>query len=276
MPDLTNNQRKVIFLHIPKTAGTTFYDCLKQIYGKNSIIEIHGDLSKNKDFLKNNINQKINQNINCIKGHMSFGLHNFLDESATYITFVRNPIARTISIYKYLQNSKNHIQHKIVKNISLKDFVLTNTLHNNGQTRFLAGKWDEQLNNIEQLNLAKQNIDKYFSVVGITEKFDESLLLLKKELQWQKMPLYIKENTTKNISNTTTDMDTLKIIKEHNEIDMKLYSYAVEKFETQIKRYPNIFEKDLQNFEFLNRIYYPLGKIYSLCRSIYVNNKIYN
>lgn len=54
-----------------------------------------------------------------------------------------------------------------------------------------------------QLGLHRADLDerqgqpkKYFKVVGFLEHFDESLLLMRLHFGW-KLPLYVRENTTK-------------------------------------------------------------------------------
>ena len=44
--------------------------------------------------------------------------------------------------------------------------------------------------------MALDNLDKYFVVAGITERYNESLLVLKNELQWNS-PFYSIANKSK-------------------------------------------------------------------------------
>ena len=59
---------------------------------------------------------------------------------------------------------------------------------NNGQTRLLSGKeHGYEFGNTpeELLTLSIENIENHFSLVGLVERFDESLLLMKKILGYE-------------------------------------------------------------------------------------------
>jgi hypothetical protein len=48
----------------------------------------------------------------------------------------------------------------------------------------------------ETLKMAIDNIEKDFLWVGICEEFDESMLILKKKMNWNYAPVYSRENKT--------------------------------------------------------------------------------
>src|SRR5437667_105406 len=66
----------------------------------------------------------------------------------------------------------------------------------NDQTRQLAGKCGipkARTSAEEMLRIAKRNLTEHFTVVGVTEKFDRSLLLMKRCLGWGR-PFYVSDN----------------------------------------------------------------------------------
>ena len=70
------------------------------------------------------------------------------------------------------------------------------------------------------------HLKNHFAVVGITEKFDKSLLLMKKKLGWS-YPVYRKQNVNqkrKKISELSSDL--IDLIKEKNKMDIELYDYV--------------------------------------------------
>lgn len=267
MDGFCEQKKTVIFLHIPKAAGTTLYDPLKQQYNKRRIMILHGIIEdKEKDFKNNYYSQK--NKINLIKGHMTFGLHQFLDCPSTYITVLRNPVDRIISVYYYLKQSVNHVQHKLVKSVTLEDFVSSNTAHNNCQTRFIAGNFHDIAgqSDAEVLARAKKNLTEHFAVVGLSERFDETLILLKRQLGWETMPFYVKQNKSRKPAKATISQETLKIIQSKNSLDMKLYEHAEDIFAKQIADQDSSFATDLSFFKSLNKLYQPIGGIYSSSR----------
>ena len=76
-------------------------------------------------------------------------------------------------------------------------------------------------------NRAIENIERYFLFVGILEKFDLSLTLLKNRLSWSQ-PYYKKKNKTL-IRYKVSDKEKA-IISELNQYDLKLCAYCEEKF----------------------------------------------
>jgi hypothetical protein len=264
-----SHQEVVIFLHIPKTAGTTLYDVLKQQYKKNNILTIHGIVEENIEKFQDKYYQN-QSTVRLIRGHMTYGLHKILDCPYAYITVLRNPVSRIISVYYYLLQSQSHPQHHLVKGKTLAEFVSSGTAHNNGQTRFIAGKYNssDRGQPINLLERAKNNLKENFTVVGLTERFDESLMLLKRQLGWVDMPFYVKQNKSKKPAQLTITEDTVTLIQNHNFFDVELYQYAQEIFEYQLSLLDNCFENDLNRFLLLNKIYQPIGQVYSKARSL--------
>ena len=91
----------IIFLHLPKAGGTTlrqiFYDQYRhltkeEIYTVNRTKETPAFVELDKTKLSE---------IKVLIGHFSHGIHEYLGENFTYITFLREPISRTLSQYYY-------------------------------------------------------------------------------------------------------------------------------------------------------------------------------
>src|SRR6185295_12324969 len=90
--------RPLIFLHIPKAAGTTLQDFILRHYkpgGKAFRFTGHQDqlnaLAAMTEAERNEID--------VFAGHVHFGIHEKLSEPATYLTMLRDPVERIISHY---------------------------------------------------------------------------------------------------------------------------------------------------------------------------------
>lgn len=275
MKNLSRNNLEVsvIFLHIPKTAGTTLHTILERQYEAHTIFTIDNDKKYIDDFKQLSESQK--EKIRLLKGHMYFGLHESFPQPSTYITVMRDPVERVISHYYYvLCDSHNHLHQEVIsQNISLKDFVSRGMCRNldNGQTRHLStigadvayGKCST-----EMLESAKKNIQEHFAVVGLSERFDETLVLMQKRFQWQ-VPVYSKQNVNKNrLFKKDISQDTLKVLKSYNQLDIELYQYVKEIFEEQINQQKYSFKTDLKKISLSNRVYQFNNKIYSSYRSV--------
>ncbi|MDJ0569299.1 MAG: sulfotransferase family 2 domain-containing protein [Pleurocapsa sp. MO_192.B19] len=264
----------IIFQHIPKTAGTTLRYIIQYQFPPNAICELYGSSGPHAqriDKLKN-LPESQRKKIKIINTHLGFGLHHFLQQPYTYITFLREPVSRAISMYYYYQKTKN----PRFLNLSLKEFIQTYGGVQNGMTKNLAGiVLQSQLSNNNKsqelcctrksLEIAQRNIQEHFKFIGISERFDESLLLLRKFLGW-KIPLFDKSNISKKPKDIA--QDTLKLIENLNELDLELYEYAKAIFEEMIERQGSSFNQELEEFQqanesIPNKLYYRVNTIYN-------------
>lgn len=264
MSNLDNNigeKQVVIFLHIPKTAGTTLRYIIQYQYKPSAIYELYGPSATHSERLEEfkRLSDARKAEIKIVNAHLGFGLHEFLPQPCTYITFLRNPVDRVVSMYYYFQRTGNNY----VQNLTLKEFIQTYGGARDNMTKYLSGeKLKIQLNDpnneidyqcsSESLETAKSNLKKHFKIIGIAERFDESLILLKNKLGW-KVPLYDKNNVSKNRPSTKeVSKDTLNLIEKFNEFDIQLYEYAKEIFEELIVQQGSSFETEIQEFKEAN------------------------
>ena len=139
--------KTIIFVHLPKTGGSTFKNVLIRQYDADEIFFIKGaevpqSIRAFEDLPKaNRIKFKF------IMGHISVGFHNYLPQPCEYITLLRDPVERAISDYYYvLSNPLHHCYSAVVsKNMSLEDYVRSGISKetDNLQTRLLSG--DDEL-----------------------------------------------------------------------------------------------------------------------------------
>jgi len=238
-------------MHIPKTAGTTLHQIIRQQYGEEHIFRAYigvgaATLQEHINNLQARLDQEYQQDqeIKLILGHVGFGLHEILGRDLTYITFLRHPIDRVISWYYHQQRIPTAKYYQECQYLSLKELIIQYQPipTDNHQTRFVTGdSLREKLGlantinyeccNQELLEQAKENLRKYFLVVGIQEDFDNSLLLLQKSLGWQNIS-YARENVGEN--KQAISPSEIDFLQEHNHWDMQLYEYAKKLFHQQL------------------------------------------
>ncbi|SDC82944.1 MULTISPECIES: sulfotransferase family 2 domain-containing protein [unclassified Candidatus Frackibacter] len=237
----------LIFLHIPKTGGTTLRSIITKVYRKDQFFE--GDYQKIINKLKKS--EENIQGIECIKGHIKFGIHRYCTRLYTYITMLRKPIDRMISVYYHIRRNPNIPKYEQLKNISFKEFVSSDQFsYNSNRQLFMITGGKKHPFNLDSSDLeeAKSNLDNCFSVVGITEMFDESLFLMKKELGWDDIS-YTRKRVAKNRpSKENVSNETIKIIEERNKLDIELYQYAKKKLKARIKSLNSNSKEELNNF----------------------------
>jgi hypothetical protein len=256
-----SNKHTLFFLHLPKTAGTTLTFALIRKYGSQFVYRTVSPSQEAKREFINAINNH-HKTIKVVAGHMYYGWHTELPNpwKSSYITMLRNPVDRIISTFFYIIRSPGHYLHDTVKsrNIDLETFVdsdITSTI-DNLQTRLLAGsEWNEKPTS-DTLDRAIRNIDENISFAGLTERFDESLVLLKHELKWESYPYYIKQNVTdKRPVSAEIPEHITNMIKKRNKLDFKLYAYVKDRFNDRLDRQRSFFEIEVKRFTLLNLIF---------------------
>ncbi len=81
--------------------------------------------------------------IKLLRGHQPFGLHRFLPQTCTYVTVLRDPVARVVSQFFYiLKNPHNPLHDQVRKMASPAEFVQSGISvgMNDGQVRWLLGE----------------------------------------------------------------------------------------------------------------------------------------
>lgn len=269
-----NNARiqKVIFVHLPKTAGTTLHMIIERHYAARNVFSTGAGAQKAVEEFKK-MSDARRAEIHILKGHMAYGLHEYLPGSSAYITMLREPIDRTISFFYFVRQDPKHYHYDFIKtrNLSLEEYLESkiSIMMDNTQVRLISGVWDEPRHGectTETLEEAKRNLRENFAVVGLTERFDESLLLLKKAFGWHDI-YYIRQNVTSNRpKKSELSPSTLRTLEKHNQLDMELYQYATLLFEEQLRRQGYSFAMRFKTFQVVNRLANPLFHIYQEVR----------
>jgi hypothetical protein len=234
----------VIVLHITKTAGTTLARVAQQQYPAPGFLRSDYDFDAFEARLAS-MPDADKRAIDCLFGHMAFGLHRWLPRPAVYVTLLREPVDRVISHYYYALHATDHpLNRRVVdEGMTLEDYLVSGILDelNDGQVRRLSGARDEAIpyGSVppELLDVAKRNLREHFAAVGLTERFDESLLVFSRALGWRNVH-YVTLNVTPGRPLRSRVPAALRqLIERYNPLDAELYAYARELFNDQLSRY---------------------------------------
>jgi len=260
----------VFFLHIPKTAGMTFKRILARQYPAGQIHDIPFETYLFQDAIDRYkaAAPADRAAIRCVMGHMPFGLHRWAPGGFRYVTFVRDPVERVLSSYEYIRKHtvlKQEIGLPPEAELSMDqylDFEAAQGL-NNLQVRAISGVGDV-IDHVlppfaplppDALTVALDNIERYFPVVGLVERFDESLLLMRREFGWRRL-WYVRRNVTAGRpAASALGEAVLARIHQDNALDLELYRVAVARFDRQIRQRGMLFRLELRRFRIANRLF---------------------
>lgn len=212
-----------IFVHIPKTGGTTLWHIINNQYEASEFWSYNHQPDLHQ--MIENVNK-----MKCLIGHFPFGIHVYVKRPCTYITMLRNPVDRVISLYNYF---RARTSPALVENMSFEDFLESPLYHydiSNTQTLYLAG------GKSPDLQKAKENLRNHIAVPGIMEMFNESLFFIKNECGWD-IKDYQLVNRGVNLSGEPPlSADVLEIARRKNELDFELHEFARHLLETKIQQ----------------------------------------
>lgn len=253
----------LIYLHQPKTGGTTTKGFLKRNFHNRRSFQIEKPYHKNIEQFKNlSDNQKTT--IDLLYGHFGHGIHKFLPQKCFYFSIIREPIKRVISHYNYDAN-KNSIPKKIANKkgniLSFEDYFFQwSKRFNNGQVRLLSAENGEFFNkgyefgkcDTEMLEKAKGHVRQNFLLLGLLEEFDKSLMILAKKCGLS-LPIYIKKKVSKDRVKHSINNKELELIYKYNQLDLEFYDWAKNHFYEEVHKMGKAFQKKVHYFQYLNK-----------------------
>lgn len=222
------SQRKIIFFHLPKTGGTALREILLAPFLRDEVQLIYhreNFQAELRDFVRN---RKL-----IAAGHMGWELDLAqVLQDVTKITCLRNPVSNVISHHLHFRHS-NDPAHKEYSSLSFPEFLQT-PFANNWQCQRLGGRfYDSQMDEQKCFAEAWENVSSRFDAVGVTERMDDTLLVLRQVLK-----LNLQQVPMRNLSADPVAANDLQAyadeIKERNQLDEKLHQAAVKRLDAQL------------------------------------------
>jgi hypothetical protein len=289
-----DNEPLLIFLRVPKTAGGSFYRVLVRQFREKEILDIETlvpsrDRSQPYDpdvyhrlvkerLLKLPEKDKVGKRL-FIEAHLAYGLHEFFPQPASYVTFFRDPVKRAISHYLYVlrATAQGSVRDRLLE-LGFESYVKNkefDRLTNNVQTRLLCGEGgvpkEGQLTQ-KDLAKAKERLRNNFAFVGITERFDESLVLAKRQFNWKDIFYYRLNVTRYRFKPESLTPEVIKLLEEKNKFDIEIYKYACELLDEKAEGYRADLAKDIEDFKRKNTLW---GKVHFLRRALTLSPRAY-
>ncbi len=233
-----------IFVHIPKTAGSTLRTLMTANYAPNEILHLYGDPKEILATAAAHIGKTTSYRL--IQGHTPYGTHRFLGlPNARYLTFLRDPIDRFLSDIAHTLRHSDHTFHTTLAAPGLsRDQIISKALdinhYRNTMTQYVSGSFSTEVISLTQLGTAIDNLWKS-EFVGLTEHFEVSLLIMAKILGWKQI-IPQKMNVRPDLHETTPPELKTKLNRALA-YDHMPYAIAQEHFARNRKKNGKILEE---------------------------------
>jgi hypothetical protein len=216
-------------MHIPKTAGTAFREAIAANYDHAEIAYLYPTVPGLlvKDLRDLPVEQR--RSFRIVIGHFQFGVHEALPQQSEYITIVREPTARILSHYAYLQQAQPELVNENGRLLSLEE-VFEERLtvdFDNAMVRLFSGV-DQRVFPPGTLtrgifDWAVHNLRTAFTFVGHQETSAASFAKLQERFDWRAAPGLEQVNAGTKPANSEITPGALKAIRHYNLWDYLLY-----------------------------------------------------
>lgn len=245
---------KLRFLHIPKTAGSTFIDCLKRLYSQGEYFGFTGNVAADHEKYHRMAPEK-RENIVLVWGHSPriTGLPQ-IDVLPT-VTFLRHPVRRVKSFCQHVSEGKSpYLQETFPpETFNLEAFLASgNGELENMHARLLLGREGYELPEMEPekiIDSAVEILTQELKAFGIQEQYNLSLLLFRRTFGWRQWPVYRvlnQKNPSKLIQFSGVHIAKIKSL---NEIDLAIYERAHQIFSQRLAQHAAYIRRSKLVFE---------------------------
>lgn len=212
---------RLVSIHVEKTAGTSFFEDLKKIYGQSKVVRIdthqHDQLAVNRDYA---FSKKTLQEAEVLHGHIKkeqLERYFELPKDVQCITWIREPGERVLSSYNYLSAI---LTEKV--NLRENPDLLKKLKRNFGEYLYRPEACDQMAASLEGFRLDE------FSFIGLTHRYALDMQLLAEEFSWPFVPAPVKKNVS-NREKSDLSPEEKSLLRQLNPRDYRLYEEVLKR-----------------------------------------------
>lgn len=280
----------LVHLHIPKTGGTSLSSMIKHGFHREEVFESINEGEEVYDGLSlvtfECCRERLlargpegQRRVRYFSGHLPMGTHALFEGSAKYITVLRHPVERVVSLFHFLSRYNARFARD-GRPITFEEFVEGGrdiNLHDY-QVRILSGApeldapapaipGDEVVPSAKvekrHLEQVKRNIEEHFLAVAPVEQLADLALMLRQVYGWPMRRLFneYKNRTEARPQRQEIAPRLLRMIEDYNPHDLELYAWAAERFARQRGSFEPRLSRDRRLFGAVNRALTATGQI---------------
>jgi len=240
-------ERPVLFLHIPKTAGTSLLLALQNLFGDARVLRLNGADPLLQETIDDIVARRLGE-LSCLAGHVPvhfFAPH--LDRFRPF-TLLRHPLTRVLSLYRFLRRAPEAALEAVglSRDFGFEEFIGSRNHEvfaqvNNAMCRMLCG--DARLSDPETAAFWRIDPDAAQAerALAMLQRFDFGLveeMAATRELlraRWNlpyALDEYLENTTARDAS--AESIARLQMVIRRNMLDLALYQCAAALFHARV------------------------------------------
>jgi hypothetical protein len=168
----------LLFMHIPKTAGTSIRMALERAVPPERRVYIYGEPPGISEAEFASMPAESRERLRLVFGHFHFGLHRLIPGPSTYTTTLREPLERLLSLYYHYRTVDAGPVTVAARSMTFDEFVFSgrSLQTDNEMVRQLSGVHGTRFGTCSEalLETAVENIRRRFSGVLVMDHMDDA------------------------------------------------------------------------------------------------------
>lgn len=223
----------LLFMHIPKTAGTALREAAVLNYRQSQVGYIYEHPPGLPLHALPKLPPEQRAHLRFVVGHFGYGVHRYIPRECRYFTVIRDPLSRVWSHYNHLIQEKNPAAVTPDGRIRTLEEMLAGKITielDNLTVRYLAGIDPSEVPvgavDRHAYDLAVAHLEKAILCVGFPERLDQAYDFLRNRLGWTRPPSLDVMNPGSYPVKKRPSAEDEALMRRFNQWDISFYEYV--------------------------------------------------